>query len=80
MTTITTRHPLTHVRAGSLPARAWRRSFLLELSADAGAADPPRPADQLMLLYVGAGMDRDSGAAATARAAAKVLLDAATGA
>jgi AcrR family transcriptional regulator len=65
-------------------ARAWRRSFLLELSADAGAADPPRLADQLMLLYdgahVGAGMDRDPGAAATARAAAEVLLDAATGA
>jgi AcrR family transcriptional regulator len=63
-------------------ARAWRRSFLLELSADAGAADPRSLADQLMLLYdganVGAGMDRDPGAAATARAAADVLLDAAT--
>jgi AcrR family transcriptional regulator len=64
-------------------ARAWRRSFMLELSSEAGAADPQRLADQLMLLYdgahVGAGMDRDpSGAAATARAAAEVLLEAAT--
>ncbi len=65
-------------------ARAWRRSFLLELSADAGAADPQSLADQLMLLYdgahVGAGMDRDPGAAATARTVAAVLLDAATSA
>jgi AcrR family transcriptional regulator len=63
-------------------ARAWRRSFLTDLAREAGAADPEVLAGQLMLLYdgahVGAGMDRDPGAAATARAMAAVLLDAAT--
>jgi AcrR family transcriptional regulator len=75
--------PGSPVVQASDEARAWRRSFLTELAREAGAVDPELLAGQLMLLYdgahVGAGMDRDPGAAATARAAAAVLLDAATG-
>ena len=63
-------------------SRAWIRSLLAELGQEAGAADPQRLARQLALLYdgatVGARMDRDPGAAATARAAAVTLVDADT--
>jgi AcrR family transcriptional regulator len=63
-------------------SRAWIRSLLAELSQEAGAADPRRLAGQLALLYdgamLGARMDRDPEAAATALAAATTLMDAAT--
>jgi hypothetical protein len=65
-------------------SRAWVRSLFAELGQAAGAADPQRLARQLALLYdgasVGARMDRDPGAAATARTVAVTLVDAATGA
>jgi AcrR family transcriptional regulator len=61
--------------------RAEIRSLLTELAREAGAADPPALGRQLQLLYDGAGlaarMDRDPHAAAAAKAAAQVLLDAA---
>ncbi|MFC1420516.1 TetR/AcrR family transcriptional regulator [Streptacidiphilus cavernicola] len=59
--------------------RGWIRSLFTELAAAAGAADPDQLADQLVLLYDGAGvsarMDRNLAAAATARAVAAVMLD-----
>ncbi len=64
-------------------SRAWVRSLFTELSQAAGAADPDRLAQQLVLLYdgatVAARMDHEPTAAAAARAVATVLLDAATG-
>lgn len=61
--------------------RRWLRDLFTELAAQAGAADPDTLGRQLHLLYDGstlsARMDRDPTAAATARAAAVVLLDAA---
>jgi AcrR family transcriptional regulator len=61
--------------------RAWVRSLFTELAAAAGAADPEGLASQLVLLYdgasIGARMDRNPTAAATARAVAAALLDAA---
>ena len=64
-------------------SRAWVRSLFADLSQAAGAADPDRLAQQLVLLYdgatVAARMDHDPTAAAAARAAATVLLDAAIG-
>jgi AcrR family transcriptional regulator len=66
----------------SSQSRAWVRSLFTDLSQAAGAADPDRLAQQLVLLYdgatVSARMDHDPTAAAAARAAATVLLDAAT--
>jgi AcrR family transcriptional regulator len=65
-------------------SRAWNRSLFLDLAREAGASDPECLAGQLMLLYdgatAGARMDRNPGSAATARAAAAILLDAATSA
>jgi AcrR family transcriptional regulator len=62
--------------------RAWTRGLFVELARDAGAKDPDSLAAQLVLLYdgtlVGARMDRGPGVAATARATAAALLDAAT--
>lgn len=61
--------------------RAWLRSLFVELAKESDVADPERLAQQLVLLYDGAGiaawMDRDPGAAAAARAAATALVDAA---
>ena len=63
-------------------SRAWVRSLLVELARDAGARDPEALGAQLVLLYdgsaVGARMDRNPAAAATARTVAATLLDAAT--
>jgi AcrR family transcriptional regulator len=61
--------------------RAWIRALFVELAKEADVNDPERLAQQLVLLYDGAGiaawMDRDPGAAAAARAAATALVDAA---
>ena len=65
-------------------SRAWMRDFFTGLAKDAGAGDPQSLARQLVLLYDGASvsaqMDRNPGAAEAARAAACLMLDAATGA
>jgi AcrR family transcriptional regulator len=57
------------------------RTLLTELAREAGAADPAALGRQLQLLYDGGGlaaqMDRDPHAAAAAKAAAELLLDAA---
>jgi AcrR family transcriptional regulator len=61
--------------------RAWVRSLFSDLARKADLNDPKRLAQQLVLLYDGAGiaawMDRDPGAAAAARAVATALVDAA---
>jgi AcrR family transcriptional regulator len=63
-------------------ARAWLVDLLTDLARQAGVADPEPLGRQLALLYHGASlsarMDRDLTAAATARAAAEALLNAAT--
>ncbi|HEY4369195.1 MAG TPA: TetR/AcrR family transcriptional regulator [Steroidobacteraceae bacterium] len=63
-------------------SRAWLRTLFTDLAKDAGANEPESLARQLLLLYDGASisaqMDGDRSAAATARAAASILLDAAT--
>jgi AcrR family transcriptional regulator len=63
-------------------SRAWLRSLFAKLAEEAGAREPGRLAEQLVLLYDGAAvaaqMDRSPGAAASARSAAAMLLDAAT--
>ncbi len=63
--------------------RAWRRALFVELARSAGARNPERLAQQLVLLYDGAAaasqMDRDPGAAGAARDVAATLLDAAIG-
>jgi AcrR family transcriptional regulator len=75
--------PGSAVKEVSGEQRAWVRSLFLELGQAAGARDPRRLAQQLVLLYdgatVGAQMDSDPSAAAGARAAAALLVDAATG-
>jgi AcrR family transcriptional regulator len=62
-------------------SRAWLVDLFVDLGRQAGVAEPEPLARQLALLYHGsslsARMDRDLTAAATARAAAVTLLDAA---
>jgi AcrR family transcriptional regulator len=62
-------------------SRAWTRSLFARLAGEAGALDPERLAQQLVLLYdgaiVAAQMDHDRTAAAAARSVAETLLDAA---
>jgi hypothetical protein len=61
--------------------RAWVRSLFLDLAKEAGARAPEQLAQQLVLLYDGAGisawMDHDPSAAQAARAVAVALVDAA---
>jgi AcrR family transcriptional regulator len=61
--------------------RAWVRSLFVDLAKEADVDDPERLAQQLVLLYDGAGisawMDRNPAAAAAARAVATALVDAA---
>jgi AcrR family transcriptional regulator len=68
------------VEQASNLSRAWLRGLFLELAREAGAAEPQLLSRQLMLLYDGAlvagRMDRDLSAAAGARAAAALLVDA----
>jgi AcrR family transcriptional regulator len=70
------------VRAVCRETRDWMRSVFTELATEAGAADPDELGRRLVLLYDGAmtsgQMDRDPTAAATARAMAAALFDAAT--
>jgi AcrR family transcriptional regulator len=58
--------------------RAWVRTLFLDLAREAGAADPGLLAQQLVLLYDGAGigawMDRDPTAARAAQTAAAALV------
>ena len=65
----------------SVDARRWTRELLSGLAKEAGASNPDVLAKQLVLLYDGAAasaqMDRDPAAAAEARAAAVLLIDAA---
>jgi AcrR family transcriptional regulator len=62
-------------------ARAWMRELFTSLAREAGARNAPTLAQQLVLLYDGAvtaaHLDRNTGAAATARSLAANLLDAA---
>ena len=62
-------------------ARRWTRELLSGLAKEAGASNPDVLAKQLVVLYDGAAasaqMDRDPAAAAEARAAAVLLIDAA---
>lgn len=73
--------PGSSVKSVCDDTRAWSRELFTDLAKAAGAKDPARLARQLVLLYdgatVSAHMDRDPTAAAAARTAASVLLDAA---
>jgi AcrR family transcriptional regulator len=61
--------------------RGWLHALFTELAQEAGAPDPKALAQQLVLLYDGAGisawMDHDPSAEAAARAAAAAVIDAA---
>ena len=61
-------------------SRAWLRGLFVELAQEAGAARPEILAEQFVLLYDGASvsaqMDGNTGAPASARAVASLLLDA----
>jgi len=65
-------------------SRSWLRSLLLELAAAAGAKEPARLAQQLVVLYDGvvasAQMDRDPSVGAAANEMALTLIEAACGA
>jgi AcrR family transcriptional regulator len=62
--------------------RGWTRALFTDLAREAGATDPATLGAQLHLLYDGvnwaARIDRDLEAAGRAKAAAAILLDAAT--
>jgi AcrR family transcriptional regulator len=64
-------------------SRAWMRDLLVELAKTAGAAEPERLAQQLLLVYdgaaVGAYMDDDPAVVKSARTLAAVLVDGALG-
>jgi AcrR family transcriptional regulator len=61
--------------------RSWVRSLFLDLAREAGATEPERLAQQLVLLYDGAGisawLDHNASAADAARTVASGLIDAA---
>jgi hypothetical protein len=61
--------------------RTWLHDLFLDLAQQAGAKDPKPLAQQLVLLYDGAGisawMDRDPSAETAARTVAAALVDAA---
>ncbi len=72
--------PGSPIEAASDEYRQWVRTLFTDLTRAAGAADPESLAEQLQLLYDGAGiaarMDRNRAAASSARAVAVTLLDA----
>ena len=74
--------PGSSLKAVCDQTRRWLRTLLTDLARDAGARDPAALAAQLVLLYdgatVGAQMDADTSAAASARSAAAQLVDLAT--
>ncbi len=74
--------PGSAAEQATLEYRGWMRDLFTDLARDAGVPDPGEFADQLMLLYDGANIaariDRNTAVAASARAAAATLLDAAT--
>jgi AcrR family transcriptional regulator len=61
--------------------RRWLHSLFFDLAKEAGASDPERLAQQLVLLYDGAGisawMDHDPSVASAARTVAAALVDSA---
>ena len=61
--------------------RAWVRALFVDLATEAGAKDPAALAQQLTVLYDGAGisawMDHDPSVAAASRSIAQMLVDAA---
>jgi AcrR family transcriptional regulator len=61
--------------------RAWLHSLFLDLAREAGATEPERLVDQLVLLFDGAGvtawMDHKPDTALTSKAVAAMLIDAA---
>ncbi len=70
----------SRVKSACDDARAWMRELFTTLASEAGAHDPEGLGRQMMLLYDGASVSAQMdgpGAAATARAAAALLLDAA---
>jgi len=73
--------PGSPIEAASDEYRGWFRSTVVELTRQAGVADPDALAEQLILLYDGAHtaarMDRNRAASTAARAAGEALLDAA---
>jgi AcrR family transcriptional regulator len=74
-------HPGDATEQAAEGYRRWVRALLTELAAQAGVPQPGLLARELHLLYDGSGqsarMDNDHTAAAAARAAAAILLDAA---
>ena len=68
----------TSVEALTEDYRNWLRSLFVDLATEAGAADPEQLAQQLVLIYDGAGiaawMDRDPTAATTARSIAASVI------
>lgn len=74
-------HPGDQAEQAAEAYRQWVRALLTELAAQAGVPEPEVLARQLHLLYDGSGqsarMDHNPAAAAEARAAAAILLDAA---
>ena len=74
-------HPGDPAEKAAEAYRRWVRALLTELAVQAGVPEPEVLARQLHLLYDGSGtsarMDHDPAAAAVARAAAAILLDAA---
>jgi AcrR family transcriptional regulator len=73
--------PGTSVEEVTVDFRNWVRSLFLDLAEEAGATDPEHLAQQLVLLYDGAGisawMDHDPSVANTARTVAAALVDSA---
>lgn len=71
--------PGSSVKAMCDTSRAWNLELFANLAKQAGAADPDRVAQQLMLIYDGASVsahvDRNSSAMAAARSMAEMLLD-----
>jgi AcrR family transcriptional regulator len=74
--------PGSTAEEATLEYRGWMRNLFTDLARDTGVPDPGGFAGQLLLLYDGANIsariDRNTAAAASARAAAATLLDAAT--